>query len=132
MCDPLPRPLQTLAARRDPLASAAEQRRVLRALPVAHEVDDALATAGLRPLRATGIDVMQINVGRLCNQTCRHCHVDAGPDRREAMSRETMQHCLDGVESVDVSIDAKTVTVAGSFDDAAVRSAIDDAGYDVA
>jgi copper chaperone len=39
---------------------------------------------------------------------------------------------LDGVESVDVSIDDKTVTVAGSFDDAAVRSAIDDAGYDVA
>lgn len=39
---------------------------------------------------------------------------------------------LDGVESVDVSIDDKTVTVAGSFDDAAVRSAIDDAGYDIA
>lgn len=39
---------------------------------------------------------------------------------------------LAGVESVDVSVDAKTVTVAGSFDDAAVRSAIDDAGYDIA
>jgi len=39
---------------------------------------------------------------------------------------------LDGVESVDVSIDDKAVTVAGSFDDAAVRSAIDDAGYDIA
>lgn len=39
---------------------------------------------------------------------------------------------LDGVESVDVSVDDKTVTVAGTFDDAAVRSAIDDAGYDIA
>ncbi|HEY1119135.1 MAG TPA: cation transporter [Acidimicrobiales bacterium] len=39
---------------------------------------------------------------------------------------------LVGVESVDVSIDDKTVTVAGSFDDGAVRAAIDDAGYDVA
>ena len=39
---------------------------------------------------------------------------------------------LDGVDTVDVSIDDKTVTVAGSFDDAAVRSAIDDAGYDIA
>jgi copper chaperone CopZ len=39
---------------------------------------------------------------------------------------------LDGVESVDVSIDDKTVTVAGTFDDGAVRAAIDDAGYDVA
>jgi len=39
---------------------------------------------------------------------------------------------LDGVEAVDVSVDAKTVTVTGDFDDAAVRSAIDAAGYDVA
>lgn len=39
---------------------------------------------------------------------------------------------LDGVESVAVSVDDKTVTVAGSFDDAAVRRAIDEAGYDVA
>ncbi len=39
---------------------------------------------------------------------------------------------LDGVETVDVSIDAKTVTVAGDFDDAAVRDAIDEAGYDIA
>lgn len=38
---------------------------------------------------------------------------------------------LQGVESVDVSVDAKTVTVAGDFDDAAVREAIDEAGYDV-
>jgi copper chaperone len=39
---------------------------------------------------------------------------------------------LEGVDSVDVSVDAKTVTVAGSFDDDAVRAAIDDAGYDIA
>lgn len=39
---------------------------------------------------------------------------------------------LDGVESVDVSIDDKTVTVEGAFDDAAVREAIDEAGYDIA
>ncbi len=38
---------------------------------------------------------------------------------------------LDGVETVDVDIDAKTVTVEGEFDDDAVRQAIDDAGYDV-
>lgn len=39
---------------------------------------------------------------------------------------------LDGVETVDVSIDDKTVTVAGAFDDARVREAIDEAGYDIA
>jgi radical SAM/Cys-rich protein len=46
-------------------------------------------------MEATGVEVLQVNVGKLCNQTCRHCHVDAGPDRREVMSRETMQLCLD-------------------------------------
>ncbi len=35
-----------------------------------------------------------MNLGKMCNQTCRHCHVDAGPDRREVMSRETMELCL--------------------------------------
>jgi copper chaperone len=39
---------------------------------------------------------------------------------------------LEGVEAVDVSIDDKTVTVVGAFDDAAVREAIDEAGYDIA
>jgi radical SAM/Cys-rich protein len=63
---------------------------------------DALASSGLWPLAATGIDVLQVNVGKLCNQTCRHCHVDAGPDRREVMSRETMQHCLDALAGADI------------------------------
>ena len=53
-----------------------------------------MAQAGLRPLKATGITVFQINVGKLCNQTCRHCHVDAGPDRTESMSRETAELCI--------------------------------------
>src|SRR5262245_55547222 len=56
--------------------------------------DQALAQSGLTPLRASGIEVLQVNVGKLCNQTCRHCHVDAGPDRREVMSRETAGACL--------------------------------------
>ncbi|MDX1980227.1 MAG: arsenosugar biosynthesis radical SAM protein ArsS [Bryobacteraceae bacterium] len=51
------------------------------------------ATLG-RPLSATGIRVLQINVGKLCNQTCAHCHVDAGPHRREIMSRETAELCI--------------------------------------
>jgi radical SAM/Cys-rich protein len=36
-----------------------------------------------------------VNVGYQCNQTCKHCHVDAGPDRKEVMTRETMQQCLE-------------------------------------
>jgi radical SAM/Cys-rich protein len=50
-----------------------------------------LALHGLQPLQASTIQVLQINVGKLCNQTCRHCHVDAGPDRRESMSWKTAE-----------------------------------------
>lgn len=63
---------------------------------------DALADSGHWPLRATGIQVLQVNVGKLCNQTCRHCHVDAGPDRTEVMTRETMQLCLDVLTRADI------------------------------
>ncbi len=80
-----------------PLARPAFQLRVINE-PGAHpRFDDRLAESGLGELRATGIEVLQVNVGKVCNQTCRHCHVDAGPDRREAMSRETMQQCLDAM-----------------------------------
>jgi radical SAM/Cys-rich protein len=98
----VPKPLPTLAARRDPLASAAEQRRRLHALPLAREPAEALASAGLWPLRATRIEVLQINVGKVCNQTCKHCHVDAGPDRRETMSRETIELCLAALARTDI------------------------------
>lgn len=49
----------------------------------------------LFPLKPIPIEILQVNVGKLCNQTCKHCHVDAGPDRREIMTKETMQFCLD-------------------------------------
>jgi len=50
------------------------------------------------PLRPTNIDILQINLGRLCNMSCAHCHVDAGPDRKEIMTKEVMQQCLDVIE----------------------------------
>jgi radical SAM/Cys-rich protein len=54
-----------------------------------------LENLGLYPLKANGVEVFQINVGKMCNQVCTHCHVDAGPDRKEIMTTETMQQCLD-------------------------------------
>jgi len=39
--------------------------------------------------------VLQINVGKLCNQSCAHCHVDAGPRRREIMTRKTIARIVD-------------------------------------
>lgn len=59
--------------------------------------EEKLAESGLFPLRSTGISVLQINVGKVCNQSCKHCHVDAGPGRTESMSRETLSRCLEAL-----------------------------------
>ncbi len=54
-----------------------------------------LEALGQWPLRPAGIETLQVNVGKLCNQTCRHCHVDAGPTRTEIMTRETAELVVD-------------------------------------
>ena len=54
------------------------------------------------PLMTKGIDVLQINVGKVCNQTCRHCHVDAGPDRRESMNRDVAEACLQLLRTANI------------------------------
>lgn len=54
-----------------------------------------LELLGLYPLRPTGVEIFQVNVGKMCNQVCKHCHVDAGPDRKEIMTRTTMEQCLE-------------------------------------
>lgn len=41
------------------------------------------------------LEILQINMGYMCNQVCAHCHVDAGPDRKEIMTHKTLQMCLD-------------------------------------
>ncbi|TGK25645.1 radical SAM/Cys-rich domain protein [Leptospira yasudae] len=55
---------------------------------------DRLIESGVGELRPVTTEIFQMNLGKLCNQTCKHCHVDAGPDRKEIMSKETMLHCL--------------------------------------
>ncbi|HAA15141.1 MAG TPA: radical SAM protein [Cytophagales bacterium] len=65
--------------------------------------EDRMDNLGLFPLKPTTIDIFQINVGKMCNQVCKHCHVDAGPDRKEIMTRETMQFCLDALRDTDIS-----------------------------
>jgi len=102
--------LPTLFAKRDPLASASEQRAILRSLPLAVEFDDVLGGAGLELLRPTQLEIFQVNVGKVCNQTCRHCHVDAGPDRREVMSPDTLTLCL---AALDRSPLLRTVDITG-------------------
>lgn len=53
------------------------------------------------PLRSKKLEILQINLGYMCNQVCAHCHVDAGPDRKEIMTIETMQQCLDVIKKTE-------------------------------
>ena len=67
-------------------------------------------SCGWRELPAGALEILQINVGRLCNMTCRHCHVDAGPDRiAENMDRETIDLCLAALDKTA----AHTVDITG-------------------
>jgi radical SAM/Cys-rich protein len=50
------------------------------------------------PLRPKKLEILQINLGYMCNQVCAHCHVDAGPDRKEIMTKDTMLLCLDVIK----------------------------------
>ncbi len=89
----------SLSRRGDALALADHQRQVLGSLPLRRSFEQAAGEALRGPLRrGASIDVLQINVGKRCNQACRHCHVDAGPDRREVMPPEVVEACLSLLE----------------------------------
>ncbi|WP_404310346.1 arsenosugar biosynthesis radical SAM (seleno)protein ArsS [Neorhodopirellula lusitana] len=106
----------TLLRQKAELANAVKQREVLEsaistkgpavqdgsAKPSLPFFNQQLTLNGLAPLQATSIEVLQINVGKVCNQTCSHCHVDAGPDRRENMSRETAEAIIDVLAATEI------------------------------
>jgi radical SAM/Cys-rich protein len=94
--------LVSLKSRMNPLSNAAEQLRVLTARNGLPSFDEKLVSIGMEPMCATGITVFQINVGKLCNQTCAHCHVDAGPDRREIMTRGTAELCIRALAKTEI------------------------------
>jgi radical SAM/Cys-rich protein len=54
------------------------------------------------PLRRRAVETLQVNLGYTCNQTCVHCHVNAGPNRTEQMSRETIDAVLDVLVAKDI------------------------------
>ncbi|MEP6571395.1 MAG: arsenosugar biosynthesis radical SAM (seleno)protein ArsS [Gemmatimonadota bacterium] len=86
--------LPTLQKQRHPLSSTAAQKRRLDEIPLAHSFEQMLGSGDGFPLRPTHLRVLQLNVGRKCNQTCRHCHVDAGPDRVEMMPPDIVDASL--------------------------------------
>ena len=60
-----------------------------------------LGDLGFKKLKPTPLEIFQLNIGKLCNQTCAHCHVDAGPDKKlENMDRATLERCLEIIASV--------------------------------
>ena len=94
--------LLTLLNARHLLADASAQRSTLAALPLSRSFVTATASAGHDPLRTTGVSVLQMNVGKRCNQACHHCHVDAGPDRTEVMTPDVVEACLRFLEASDI------------------------------
>ncbi len=100
---------QTLARRHSPLSDTFFQLEVLngRALtdtkipPFSETISQVGYSDGV--LRPTRIEILQVNVGKLCNQACAHCHVDAGPDRkRENMTKETFDLCLEVLRRYEI------------------------------
>ena len=94
--------IQSLKKRDKKLAYAKNQLEILAGgdfkdgtLPT---FKDKISETGLFPLKPKALEIFQINLGYMCNQVCAHCHVDAGPDRKEIMTQETMQQCLDVIK----------------------------------
>lgn len=94
----------TLLRQGNPLSETARQLEILEneSNGTHPAFDEVLCQYGCPRLHATGIEVLQINVGKLCNQTCTHCHVDAGPDRRESMTRETAEAVIRVLAESDI------------------------------
>ncbi|HEY9185491.1 MAG TPA: arsenosugar biosynthesis radical SAM (seleno)protein ArsS [Salegentibacter sp.] len=94
---------KSLSARKDSLSKPERQLEILEnglfseaELPRFREK---LAETGNFPLKPGKLEVLQLNLGYMCNQVCSHCHVDAGPDRKEIMTRETMLQCLEVIRT---------------------------------
>lgn len=65
---------------------------------------DRLKQNGFAALSPVKPEIFQVNVGYMCNQTCKHCHVDAGPHRKEKMSVDVMKLCLEKIEEFETDI----------------------------
>lgn len=103
--------MKSLKARSNKLSKTHKQLEILNGgvfeedLPTFKEK---LASLGQAVLTPNQIEILQINLGYMCNQVCKHCHVDAGPDRKEIMSKEHLKKCLEilhqhNIPSVDLT-----------------------------
>lgn len=89
---------KSLLSKNSELADTAFQLEVINgknAKKTFTSFSDNIAKAGYNPLTVKRLEIFQINLGKMCNQTCAHCHVDAGPDRKEIMTKESLEVCLE-------------------------------------
>ncbi len=98
---------KSLSARGEALADTFFQLKVLngkaRTEANFQSFQSKIAESGYSRLQPSKIEIFQVNIGKLCNQTCAHCHVDAGPDKKlENMDRQTMEICLDILSKYDI------------------------------
>ena len=94
---------KSLAAQKHELSESEKQIKLIDATGL-KRFEDNLKDLDLFPLKPTQIDTFQVNLGKMCNQVCNHCHVDAGPDRKEIMTKETMEECLVAISDSGCSI----------------------------
>jgi len=90
--------IKSLKARGDKLSEIKNQLKILGGEPFNGELPtfaEKIKEVNQFPLKPSKTEIFQINVGYVCNQVCKHCHVDAGPDRKEIMSKKHLQRCLD-------------------------------------
>ena len=96
--------LSSLQKRAHELAQVSKQIDLLDRNDDIIRFESKLKESNLLPLKTTSLDTLQINLGKMCNQVCKHCHVDAGPDRKEIMTKEVMQLCLDALKDSPIQI----------------------------
>ena len=93
---------KSLKARNNDIANTSRQMEILSEGIFANGELPTFATkikeTNQFPLRPKKLEILQINLGYMCNQVCAHCHVDAGPDRREIMTLKTMNECLEVIK----------------------------------
>lgn len=96
--------VQTLNKRKNQLASSKVQLEFLsKEVEGVQSFDKKLREVGQPFLFPKELEILQINLGYMCNMTCEHCHVDAGPDRKEIMSRSILENCLKVIDEANVT-----------------------------
>lgn len=100
--------VKSLKFRDSELSVAGEQLNILNGFSE-KSFSSCLKKSGIEKLSSRKVEILQVNIGKMCNQTCKHCHVDAGPDRKEIMTKDTMQIIIDKLKNTDI----KTADITG-------------------